>query len=103
MTDANDEEREENMSSSPFGYGQLPEDYLEQLGEHYANFPVEADTPFGHPIPAPFDSSPAMQGETDRGKGTMSQMAHPVSADQLVIDEDTSNKAESPMPSSGND
>lgn len=103
VADANDEEREEKMSSSSFGYGQLPEDYLELLGGHYASLPVEADAPSGHSISIPFDSCPAMQGETDGEKGTMSPMAHSVSADQLVIDEDTSNKAESLMPSSGND
>ena len=103
MADANDDEREENMPASPFGYWQLPEDYLEQLGEHYACLPVEADAPSGHSIPIPFASSPAMQGETDRGKGTTPPMEHPVLADHQVIDEDTSDKAESLMPSSGND
>ena len=103
VADANDDEREENMPASPFGYGQLPEDYLEQLGEHYTSLLVEADTPFRHSIPAPFDSSPAMQGETAKGKETTPPMAHPVSADLLVIGEDTSDKAESLIPSSGND
>ena len=103
VTDANDDEREEKMSSSSFGYGQLPEDYLEQLGEHYACLPVEADTPFGHPIPAPFDSSPAMQEEIREHNEKTPPMAHPVSADRQVIDEDTSDKAESLMPSSGNE
>ena len=103
MADANDDEREENMPASPFGYGQLPKDYLEQLGEHYANFPIEADTPSELTIPAPFDSSPAMQEETDRGEGITPPMAHPVSADQQIIGEDTSDKAESLMPSSRND
>ena len=43
MADANDDEREENKLS-PYGEdGQLPEDYLEQLDEHYDNLPPEAD------------------------------------------------------------
>ena len=43
MADANNDERENNMLS-PYGEdGQLPEDYLEQLDEHYANLPPEAD------------------------------------------------------------
>ncbi len=43
LADANDDEREENMLP-PYGEdGQLPEEYLEQLDEHYANLPPEAD------------------------------------------------------------
>ena len=43
LADANDDEREENMLP-PYGEdGQLPEDYLEQLDEHYVNLPPEAD------------------------------------------------------------
>lgn len=43
MADANDDEREENKLS-PYGEdGQLPEDYLEQLDERYANLPPETD------------------------------------------------------------
>ena len=43
LADANNDEREENKLS-PYGEdGQLPEDYLEQLDEHYANLPPEAD------------------------------------------------------------
>ena len=43
MADANDDEREENKLS-PYGEdGQLPEDYLEQLDEHYSKLPPEAD------------------------------------------------------------
>lgn len=103
VADANDEEREEKMSSSPFGYGQQPEDYLEQLGEHYACLPVEADAPSGHSTPAPFDSSPAMQEEIREHNEKTPPMAHSVSADQLVIGEDTSNKAESLILSSRND
>ena len=43
MADANDDERDKNMLP-PYGEdGQLPEDYLEQLDEHYDNLPPEAD------------------------------------------------------------
>ena len=43
LADANDDEREEKKLS-PYGEdGQLPEDYLEQLDEHYANLPPEVD------------------------------------------------------------
>ena len=103
VADANDDEREENMPASPFGYGQLPKDYLEQLGEHYANFPIEADTPSERSIPVPFSSSPATHEEIREHNEITSQMAHTVSADQLVIDEDTFDKAESLILSSRND
>ena len=47
LADANDDEREENMLP-PYGEdGQLPEDYLEQLDEHYINLLPEADEPYG--------------------------------------------------------
>ena len=45
VADANDDEREKNMLP-PYGEdGQLPEDYLEEIGEHYGNLPPEADEP----------------------------------------------------------
>ena len=45
LADANGDEREENILP-PYGEdGQLPEDYLEQVDEHYANLPPEADEP----------------------------------------------------------
>ena len=43
LADANDDEREKNMLPPYEGDGQLPEDYLEPLDEHYSNLPPEAD------------------------------------------------------------
>ena len=43
LADANDDEREKNMLPPYEGDGQLPEDYLEQLDEHYANLSPEVD------------------------------------------------------------
>ena len=43
MADANDDEREKNMLPPYEGDGQLPEDYLVQLDEHYANLSPEVD------------------------------------------------------------
>lgn len=45
LTDANNDEREKEMMSPQGEDGQLPEGYLEQLDEHYANLPKEADEP----------------------------------------------------------
>ena len=46
LADANDDEREENKLSPNGEDGQLPEDYLEQIDEHYVNLPPEADEPY---------------------------------------------------------
>ena len=46
VADANNDEREENKLS-PYGEdGQLPDDYLKQLDEHYANLLPESDEPY---------------------------------------------------------
>ena len=43
VADANNDEREENILPPYIEDGQLPEDYLEELDEHYDNLPPEAD------------------------------------------------------------
>ena len=43
LANANNDEREENKLSPYGGDGQLQEDYLEELDEHYDNLPPEAD------------------------------------------------------------
>ena len=46
LANANNDEREENKLS-PYGEdGQLPDDYLKQLDEHYANMLPETDEPY---------------------------------------------------------
>lgn len=60
VTDANDDEREENKLS-PYGEnGQLPEDYLEELDEHYDNLPPEADEPYSTSNDAALGNIPSM-------------------------------------------
>ena len=60
MADANDDEREENKLS-PYGEdGQLPEDYLEQLDEHYANLSPEAGEPYGTSSDVTLGNTPSM-------------------------------------------
>ena len=60
LADANNDEREENKLS-PYGEdGQLPEDYLEQLDEHYANLPPEADEPYGTSSDVTLGNTPSM-------------------------------------------
>ena len=46
VADANNDEREENKPSPRGEDGQLPEDHLEQLDEHYTNLLPEADEPY---------------------------------------------------------
>ena len=59
LADANDDEREKNMLP-PYGEdGQLPEDYLEQLDEHYDNLPPEADETYITSDDAKSDNTPS--------------------------------------------
>ena len=46
VADANNDEREENKPSPCGEDGQLPDDYLKQLDEHYANLLPETDEPY---------------------------------------------------------
>ena len=60
VADANNDEREENKLS-PYGEdGQLPEDYLEQIDERYANLPPEADEPYGTSSDVTLGNTPSM-------------------------------------------
>ena len=60
LADANSDEREKNILP-PYGEnGQLPEDYLEQLDEHYANLPPEADEPYSTSSDVALGNTPSM-------------------------------------------
>ena len=60
LADANYDEREENKLP-PYGEdGQQPEDYLEQLDEHYANLPPEADEPYSTSSDVALGNTPSM-------------------------------------------
>ena len=60
VADANNDEREENILP-PYGEnGQLPEDYLEQLDEHYANLLPEADEPYCTSSDVALGNTPSM-------------------------------------------
>ena len=82
LADANDDEREENKLS-PYGEdGQLPEDYLEQLDEHYANQPPEADETY-------ITSNDAKSGNTP---------SKPNNQEGIHIEEGSTPPAVSPIP-----
>ena len=82
LADANDDEREENKLS-PYGEdGQLPEDYLEQFDEHYANLPPEVDEPYSISSDVALGNTPSM----------------PNNQEGFHIEEDLTSPAVSPTP-----
>jgi hypothetical protein len=82
LSDANDDEREENILP-PYGEdGQLPEDYLERLDKHYANLPPEADEPYS-------TSSDVALGNT---------LSMPNNQEGIHIDEGSTTLLASPIP-----
>ncbi len=83
MADANNDEREENKLSPHREEGQLPEDYLEQLDEHYANLLPEADEPYSTSNDVALGNTPAM----------------PTNPEDIPDDEGSTNQLVSPIPS----
>ena len=81
--DANNDEREENKLSPHREEGQLPEDYLEQLDEHYANLLLEADEPYSTSNDVALGNTPAM----------------PTNPEDIPDDEGSTNQLVSPIPS----
>ena len=78
----NNDEREENKLS-PYGEdGQLPEDYLEQFDEHYANLPPEVDEPYSTSSDVALGNTPSM----------------PNNQEGFHIEEDLTSPAVSPTP-----
>ena len=92
LADANDDEREEKRQS-PYGEeGQLPEDYLERLDEHYSNLQPEADesyTTLGDVALGNTRSMPNNQ-EVDESSTT-----RPASTTPNIVAADTTDTAES--------
>ena len=83
MADANNDEREENKLS-PYGEdGQLPDDYLKQLDEHYANLLPEADEPYSTSNDVALGDTPTM----------------PTNPEGIPDDEGSTNLLVSPIPS----
>ncbi len=81
--EVNTDEREENKLS-PYGEdGQLPEGYLEQLDEHYANLLPKADEPYRTSNDVALGDTPAM----------------PNNPEEILDDECSTNQLVSPIPS----
>jgi hypothetical protein len=80
--EVNTDEREENKLS-PYGEdGQLPEGYLEQLDEHYANLLPKADEPYRTSNDVALGDTPAM----------------PNNPEEILDDECSTNQLVSPIP-----
>ena len=60
LADANNDEREENKLSPCGEDGQLPEDYLKQLDEHYDNLPSEVDEQYSTSSEVALGNTPSM-------------------------------------------
>ena len=95
VADANNDEREENMLPPHGEDGQLPENYLEQLDEHYANLLPEADEPYSTSDDvlcreAPIISSNPTCIDEDEGSATL-----PTSPISSITAADATDNAES--------
>ena len=81
MADANNDEREENKLSPCGEDGQLPDDYLKQLDEHYANLLPEADKPYSTSNDVALGDTPSMpnnpEGISD-DDGPTNQLVSPI-------------------------
>ena len=60
LANANNDEREENKLSPCGEDGQLPEDYLKQLDEHYDNLPSEVDEQYSTSSEVALGNTPSM-------------------------------------------
>ena len=94
--EVNTDEREENKLS-PYGEdGQLPDDYLKQLDEHYANLLPESDEPYRISNDVALGDTPPMptnpKGIPD--DGSTNQLVSPITSTTVA---EASDSAESPQ------
>ena len=95
LTDANDDEREEKRQS-PYGEdGQLPEDYLEQLDEHYSNLPPEADESYTTSGDVALGNTPSMPNNQEGIHIEEGSTVPPVSPIPNLADAETTDITES--------
>ena len=96
FADANDDEREENMLP-PYGEdGQLPEDYLEQLDEHYANLSPEADEPYSTSSDVALGNTTSMSNNQEGIHIEEGSTPPSVSPTPNIVAADATDNAESP-------
>ena len=95
--EVNTDEREENKLS-PYGEdGQLPDDYLKQLDEHYANMLPETDEPYRTSNDVALGCTPSMPNNSEGisdDEGSTNQLVSPIPS---TIAADATDSAESPL------
>ena len=95
--EVNTDEREENKPSPCGEDGQLPEGYLEQLDEHYANLMPKADKPYSTSNDVALGGTPAMptnpEGISDV-EGSTNQLVSPIPSTTAA---DAADSAEYPL------
>ena len=78
---ANNDEREDNKISPCGEDGQLPDDYLKQLDEHYANLLPKADEPYRTSNDVALGNTPSMPNNPEGildDEGSTNQLAPPI-------------------------
>ena len=81
VADANNDEREDNKISPCGEDGQLPDDYLKQLDEHYANLLPKADEPYRTSNDVALGNTPSMPNNPEGildDEGSTNQLAPPI-------------------------
>ena len=95
--EVNNDEREENKLSPCGEDGQLPDDYLKQLDEHYANLLPEADEPYSTSNDVVLGNTPSVhnnpEGISD-DKGPTNQLVSLISSTTAT---EAADSAESPQ------
>lgn len=79
--EVNNDEREENKLSPFVEDGQLPEGYLEQLDEHYANLLPRADEPYSTSNDVALGNTPSMPNNPEGipdDEGSTNQLVSPI-------------------------
>ena len=95
--EVNNDEREENILSPCGEDGQLPEDYLEQLDEHYTNLPTEADEPCNASDDALCSDTPVMPANPEGIPDDEGSTTTHVSLIPNIVAEDVTNTTKSPL------
>ena len=97
VADANNDEREENKPSPCGEDGQLSDDYLKQLDEHYANMLPETDEPYRTSNDVALGCTPSMPNNSEGisdDEGSTNQLVSPIPS---TIAADATDSAESPL------
>lgn len=95
--EANNDEREENKLSPCREDGQLPDDYLKQLDEHYANLLPEANESYNTSNDGALGNTPSMHNNPEGipdDEGSTNQLVSPIPSTTVA---EVADSAESPQ------